>query len=89
MPKEIEINRVAFVRTTHEPVFVLRIEGNVATTRRGVMAQSGAYYKTEEFTLPELQAEDPSRINFESIFREPEGEITISGPDGNSESLLQ
>lgn len=86
---EIEVNTVAFVKITFEPVFVLAIEGNVATVRRGVVAQTGSYYTTTEFTLPELTPNDPSRDKFEKLFKTEDGEISFAASPSPDDSLLQ
>ena len=89
LPSDIKEKSVAYVKITHEPVFVLKIEGDIAHCRRGVMAQSGNYYTETDFTLGELVAEDPNRMGFESIFKQSEGEISVTSNDSSIDSLLQ
>lgn len=88
MPKTLEPRSVAYVRITLEPVYIYSIEGDIAHCRRGVVAQSGNFYKNEDFTLGELMAEEPHRGGFEELFKEQEGDIVVtSGPQ--TDSLLQ
>jgi hypothetical protein len=60
----IEVNKVAFVKTTEEPVFVLGMfvdqAGNeIANVRRPVNTKNGVQHISEAFLVTELQtAED-------------------------------
>lgn len=88
MPKVLEPRSVAYVRITLEPVYIYTIEGDIAHCRRGVVAQSGNFYKNEDFSLGELVAEEPHRGGFEELFKETEGEIVVSSRP-ETDSLLQ
>jgi hypothetical protein len=50
----VEVGKVAFMKTSDEPVFVLEIDGKVARVRRPVQTEDGVFHRTETFELREL-----------------------------------
>ena len=58
----IEAGQVVYIKTTQEPVFVLKLELNdgkqEAWVRRPVQGQFGIDHRQEKFTLVELETDD-------------------------------
>jgi hypothetical protein len=55
MKYPIEVNKVAFVKTTDEPVFVMGLDGNMAVVRRPISTQEGGVkHLVESFSIEEL-----------------------------------
>ena len=56
MKYPIVVNKVAFVKTTDEPVFVMGLEGNSAVVRRPINTEhGGVQHLVESFSVEELQ----------------------------------
>jgi hypothetical protein len=56
----VEIGKIAFVKTSDEPVFVMNIDtdknnNQIATVRRPIQTENGVVHSVDQFFLNELQ----------------------------------
>lgn len=64
MAYPIEINKVAFVKTTDEPVFVVAINGDTAIVRRPINTEAtGVEHRIEQFAFDELQTAEAKLVS--------------------------